>query len=406
MTDRIDELLDRALASGTIPAEASAAERAEIEKMLQAMGLLQSDRSAVDREAGASLPAARARFQRYMAASQAAQGAPAEPAAPSRRNLLGRFFRSAASRPLAASLAAVAVLLVVALVAWQVGFGGTESAYAQVVQPGDYVQVEGVVDASQDGRVRLRSELGLLDVEVSDTTSLVDGDGAIDASGLNAGDRVLVAGIAGKNHTLHAQTLARGAHQDGPPPKIISFQRLRSLQQGLEGQVVTFTVSSDGTRGAILVEAGDGQRYLVPIDGPSAEEILSKAATALGQRVRVTDMSGVTSGTYSVEVPAPGRSHGRPALTSVQGVVTAVGRRPSAGDRPTLTLVTVRTADGTVTVVLRPQARIFPGQSGLDVRSGLTADAVGHTIAVAGGVEKATGAVVADVVILGPRFQR
>ena len=51
------------------------------EKMLQAMGLLQSDRSAVDREAGASLPAARARFQRYVAASQAAQGASAEPAA-------------------------------------------------------------------------------------------------------------------------------------------------------------------------------------------------------------------------------------------------------------------------------------------------------------------------------------
>jgi RNA polymerase sigma-70 factor (ECF subfamily) len=403
--DRIDELLDKALASGTIPADATPAERAEIERMMQAMGQLQSDRSAVEEEARASLPTARARFQRYVSASQATETA-TKPAARPRPGLLGRFFAGGTVRVLAASVGAITVLAVVALVAWQVGFDGTESAYAQVVQPGDYVQVEGVVDQSRDGRLRVTSEIGPLDVEISDTTSLVDGGGAIDASGLSAGDRVLVAGIAGKNRTLQAQTLSRGAHQDGPSPRLISFKRLRSVQQDIEGEVMTFTVSPDGARGAILVEAGDGQRYLVPIDGPSAEQILSKAATALGQQVRITDTSGVTAGTYRVEVPEQEHGRGRPALASVRGILTAIGRRPSAGDRPTVAIATVRTADGPVTVALRPQARIFPGQSGLDVSAGLTADAVGHTVAITGGVERATGAVVADVVILGPMPER
>lgn len=418
--DRIDALMEETVLTGSIPPDATPEERAELEPMLAAMGLLKASRAAVDDEARSSMSTARARFQRYVAANASGRAAPRTlPMAGTRRGFLGRLFGGSPVRALAGSAAAVGVLVLVALVVSQFAFSGAESAYAQVVQPGDYVQVEGVVNESSDGLLKLTSELGAFEVKLTENTSLVDGATAGEVSSLKPGDRVLVGGIAGTDRKLHAQTLALGQPHEGPPPRVVSFSHLQHLRADLEGQVVTFTISSDGERGAVLIDAGDGQRYLVPLDGRAAEDLLSRASTALGQQVKITSGSGVTGGKFSLDVPTgppgsttppgsrpdSGRPHGHPSFVNVRGVVTKVDQRPAADDAPGVTVATVQTAQDSVSIIVRAQTRIFAGRSGLDA-SALPAQAVGHTVSVSGGVDKRTGSVVADVIVVGMKLER
>ena len=415
---RVDDLLELTLTTGRIPDEATPAERAEIASVLGAMGVLQAARAEQTEETRVSMPTARARFQRdvgYVAANQIPAPEPGTADPLPGRGFFGRLFGHGGMAALAGSAAGIGALVLVGAILWQVAVSGPTSAYAQMVEPGDYVQVEGVVKESSSGQLELQSELGRVDVELSDTTALVDAEAAGDLSTLKTGDRVLVAGIAGAGRKLLAQTVALSQSRGEPAPKVITFKQLERLRRDLEGQVVTYTLSSDGTRGAVLIETASGERFLVRVDGRSVEQLLSRASTALGQRVRVREGSGLTSGTFSLEVqPAagagatatPGPAE-KTRFARVAGVVTSVvPSATSAAGRIIDGTLTIQTLRGPVTVIVRPNARVLPGDSGLSLGAGGRGEATGHTIVVTGGIDKQTGNVLADVIVMGPKLER
>jgi hypothetical protein len=418
--ERIDALVDKALAAGSIPAGATPAERAEVETLLETMAVLGTARDAAEREAAASMPLAQARFQRHIAREQSAAALPQRTG---RRARAARSLLRARGMAWVGSAAAVGAIVVAAVLLWRITLSEPTSAYAQVVEPGDYVQVEGVVLETSDGALSLKSALGDVDVELHDSTTVVDADTAQEVSTLEPGDRVLVSGIAGRGRKLVAQTLAVGGDSGEPAPRVITFKQLERLRPNLEGQVITYTISSDGTRGAVLIDAGDGERFLVHVDGASAAQLLARASTALGQRVRVVEESGITSGTFTLELPVlpptdpttipgdqrpgAGTDRARPGLASVKGVVTNVEVRAATNsDRILEGLVTVQTLRGPVQVVVRLTTRILPGESGLTPGAGLRGEATGHTISVSGGIDTETGQVVADVIVMGPKLER
>lgn len=413
--DRIDNLLEVALRTGRIPEEATPTERAEIASMLGAMGVLQAARAEQTEETRVSVPTARARFQRYVAANQGPAALPPNVDPIPSPGFFGRLFGRGGIAAFAGAAAGVGVLVLVGAILWQVAFSSPTSAYAQMVEPGDYVQVEGVVKESSSGQLELQSELGSVDVELSDATALVDAEAAGDVSTLKAGDRVLVAGIAGGGRKLLAQTVALSQSSGEPAPKVITFKQLERLRPDLEGQIVTYTLASDGTRGAVLIETEGGERFLVRVDGKSVEQLLSRASTALGQRVAVREGSGLTSGTFSLEVMSAA-GPGAPATPSptemtrfarVAGVVTSVvPSATSAAGRIIDGTVTIQTLRGPVTVIVRPNARVLPGDSGLTLGAGGRGEATGHTIVVTGGIDKKTGNVIADVIVMGPKLER
>jgi hypothetical protein len=398
--DRIDELLEEALATGAVPDHASASERAEVKRLLEARGLLQTVAAGVGEEAESSRSTARARFQRYVAVNSAE-------AAPRRRLLpWGRLAPHRMTMALAGSAVSVAMIAIAAVIAWQLTGNSTPSAYAEMVEPGDYVQIEGVVGDATGGELELESALGNVDVELGSAT-VMGADAAHGAGSLRRGDRVLVSGIAGGGGRLVAQTVALGADGDERPPRVINLRQLRRLQASLEGEVISYTISSDGSRGAVLLEASDGSRYLVPVDGESATRLLEEASTALGQRVTVVEASGTTPGTFTLDLPSSqGEGHAG-ELVNVRGVIAAaaIAPQPTGGGVPDV-LLTVQTVRGPVEVRVPEDARSFLGASDLPAGPRLLIRAVGHTVSVTGGRDAGTGQVVADALVLGPRAER
>lgn len=396
--DRIDELLEEALATGAVPDHASASERAEVKRLLEARGLLQTVAAGVGEEAESSRSTARARFQRYVAVNSVE-------AAPRRRLLpWGRLAPHRMTMALAGSAVSVAMIAIAAVIAWQLTGNSTPSAYAEMVEPGDYVQIEGVVGATDGGELELESALGNVDVELGSAT-VMGADAAHGAGSLRRGDRVLVSGIAGGGRRLVAQTVALGA--DERPPRVINLRQLRRLQASLEGEVISYTISSDGSRGAVLLEASDGSRYLVPVDGESATRLLEEASTALGQRVTVVEASGTTPGTFTLDLPfSQGEGHAG-ELVNVRGVIAAaaIAPQPTGGGVPDV-LLTVQTVRGPVEVRVPEDARSFLGASDLPAGPRLLIRAVGHTVSVTGGRDAGTGQVIADALVLGPRAER
>jgi hypothetical protein len=414
--ERMDELLEEALATGDVRGDATADERAEIERLLEAARLLAATRHATEREAEAALLAARTRFQRHVGARP-----PSALDAISRPRMLpwGRRMPRQATWALAGAAGVVAVVALAAVLLWT-NLSEPESAYAQVVEPGDYVQVEGVVEARNGAALSVRSALGEVEVEVDDETTVVIAAEPTDLATVNVGDELLVSGVAG-DRKLRAQTLAITGERGRTVPQPLPFRPLERLRTVLEGHVVTYTLSSDGTHGSVLIDAAGAGSYLVRVDGASAARLLERASTALGQRVRVTQESGVTSGTFTLELaatpPSPTGTPGdgqtpqgqrdRPELVSVRGVVAGVSARRSTDAEHILEgIVSVQTARGTVEVVVRATTRILPGESGLTRGAGLRGEANGHGIFVSGGIDKGTGHLVADVIVLGPKAER
>ncbi|MEX1104124.1 MAG: hypothetical protein WED87_07730 [Dehalococcoidia bacterium] len=407
MSERIDDLLQEAIATGTIPEGATETERAEMQGLLEAMGLVVEARSHVGQEAAASMPTARARFQHHVAASQPTRGRITIDAN-SRPRMLpwGRLLPRGLTMALAGSAAAIGVLALAAVVLWRTTLNDPPSAYAQVVEPGDYVQVEGVIEENAKGQLSVQSALGDLDVEAQLAT-LMGADPVRGVPGLKPGDRVLISGIAGKGRELVAQTVAVSEERPERPPRVINFRQLRRLQAALEGDVVTFTISNDGSRGAVLIEAEDGNQYLVPVDGESAARLLEQASTALGERVRVVEESNVTSGAFTLELPAEPGTDDRLELVNIRGEITnaAIGPAPTHAGAPDI-LLTVQTLRGPVDVRVPETARSLVGRSGLTAGPRLLARAVGHTVSITGGNDAATGQVVADALVLGPKVER
>ena len=409
--DRLDALLSETLATGSIPEGATPDERARLEELLASVSTLRRGAEAVRAEADAAMPVARARFQRHLAAQQRPAPSATPPPTKTHAGFFGCFLGGVAGSlgalRLSASVAAIAVVALAAILLAR-PFSGAETASALSVD--DYVQVQGVVAETAGDFVTVQSsEFGTLRVGLSDTTSIVDRETVRDRSELRPGDAVLVSGVvrdARKKHIrIEANTLALASAEPGTLPALTPLKELRTLDDGLEGTITVLALAPDGRGARILVDAGRGHQLIVNVDRASAERFVADSTTALGSRVRIVRDDSLPRGVFRFEAmhapggdPPPGGGHGvggmRPELVRIEGVLTA-----REGER-----ATVETGRGPVTVLVRPLTRILAGQSGLtleDIRAGERA--IGHEITVRGGFDRDQDAVIADVVVIGPR---
>lgn len=435
--EHIDELLQQAIAAGAIPEAVTPAERAELEQLLEGVPLLRAATGAARQEARAAVPSARARFERFVAAAAPPAAAPAPAASRPKGGLLSALLAMGRGPRMAAMAAAVGVVALVAVVGAQVLTNDVGTAEAQVLTPGDYVQVQGVVSsatASGDTLdLKIQSAFGDLLVDVGQDTSIVDDAQAQDSSSLKEGDTVLVGGVVGKDLRVRAQTLAL-AGKAQPAPVRAAIKRLTALRLELVGRVLTFTLAPDG-KGKVLIEAANGEWYLVPVDARSVQKLLERA-NVLGATVRVTP-AGVGAATgFALDVgpqpspAAPSVSATAPAAPTAAGgtpvrptpapaVSGSQPARPDAGagdGEPSLVSISgvilsreanvlrVQTERGVVRVRIKADTIVLVGESGLTVESVRKGETViGHTIRVHGGLDVRTGAVVADTIVVGPK---
>jgi hypothetical protein len=392
--DRLDDLLERALASGEVPADASPEERAEIESLLAARADLRTLRDAVADEAAAAMAPARARFQRY----RAAQTTPPVEVRTlnARQPLLTRLFAGRRLQ-LSASLAALLLVAAIAVVATR-GFGGPQQVQALGVD--DYVQLSGVVTETDNDTVRVDSpDLGPITVSAAGVAFL-DEQGAVLERPPRPGDHLVIAGVvrdARKGHiAVEGQALAlAGAAVPGANGR--PFDRLRQLPDVPEGTITLVAIDRDARTGRAILVLADGRRALVEVDVDSLGQIIVDGPP-IGSRVRLGHREGHPFSLEPIHGHDDGQHEsdrdGRPGIVRLSGVIRDVG--PGT--------FTLETADGPVTVVHHRRLRILPGESGLsraDIRRGASLE--GYTATVAGGHDPATGAFVAGLLVLGPK---
>ena len=399
IADRLDLLLERALAEGAIPVDASAAERAELERLLAASDTLLAARASIQAEVEIALPVARARFERFLAAEAPRSAGAASPPLHWRRRLAAWLGGGFLGVPRFAAVAGpvAAVMLFAVILAIRGSFGAVETAVA--LESGDYVQFEGTVagvrPAGEDLEVDVRSGAGRFLVLIPPAAVLKDAGGEeLPATNLKAGAVVLVDGLveAGK---VHATTMVLGEHRPAAPAKLT---RLAELRGTVSGTVLLVRLAKSGTRGEVVVLTDDGQRVIVPVSGGSVEDLLHRFATALGERIEVRSVSG---GVFRLETAgggdgqqAPTPRAGRPALIASRGLVMSL-----SGER-----LQIRTLDSVVDVAITSQTRFLAERSGLapaEVRDGRAV--LGHTVAVTGHRDPRAGILIADLVIVGPR---
>jgi RNase P/RNase MRP subunit p29 len=407
--NRLDNLLAQALATGEIPEDATEAERAEITRLVGPSAALKANAAHVNNEASASMPVARARFERFMA--EASRPAPVRVAAP-RAGLLGRLLQFNRGLVSAGAAIAIGLIAILAVGGSQVLLSGTETASAQVLTEDDYVQVQGVVSSTTDQQLKLHSaEFGDITVAVTSSTSVVDDQSTRTAASLKPGDSVLVGGVVGKKHTISASTVAIAAPGQAPPPQA-RLNELKKPPRDLEGKVAVLTVSKNGDTARVLIDAGDGQRYIVNVNGKTAEMLLDRTETAIGTRVKVAAGSTPQNGVFALtlaESPTP-QPTVRPSATTTTTTASAQPARTLPGARGVVVgregnvLEIVDAQRRSVSVVVRPETRILLGESGLTREAiGKPEVLIGHTVTVTGGLDAKTGRILADAIVIGPR---
>lgn len=395
--DRLDALLDQALEIGAIPDGATPEERAELEPLLARAGAFRLNAARVASEADASLPTARARIQRHLAEQRPASQAPVSPLRSPKRGILGRWFGGGAMT-FASSAAALAVIAVVAILVLQ-PFGGVETASALTVD--DYVQVQGVVSATSDGAVTVQSsELGNLEVALSDLTAVTDDAGARNAASLKPGDPVLVSGVVTAKRAIAASNVAVAQNQAAPTP--VGERKipiLKDFRQGLQGSVALVALSPDGKRARVLLVMRN-ESLLVDVDPRSMDQFLAGSPRAVGALVRVVDAPDLPKGVFRLQPvdppPAsPTAPAGQPPAPQFQGIKGVVTERK-------LNVLMVKTDRGIVPVVIQLGTAIRFGDSGLtpdDIRAGERV--VGYEVSVSGNLEEPTGRrVIASIIVV------
>lgn len=440
-SERIDRLLDEALATGAVPSGATPEERAEVEQLLRAAGVLRISRAQAEQESGGSMPVARARFERFMASA-------ASPAPPRRRGrigagLFGWLFVAHRAMGTAATAAALAIVATVALFVSQNAFDGVETATAQVLTPGDYVQVGGVVagatGAGEQRTVKVSSEFGDVEVALSSITSVVDDDAARDPSSIKKGDTVLVSGLVQKDRTIAAQTLAVSAETAPPPPKP-QIRELKNFRPGIVGRVVLVSLGEDGQKARAVLDVR-GELLLVRISERSLRVLLQGGSSPLGIIVAVGQDPGLPPGVFTLALAdAPGSTRPSPTPEGKATVTRSPGATPggepsparspaaatstqaSAGESATPApplkftgfkaivlgrqgnILQVESAKGVVKVVVRLETRLVIAGSGL-AREALTSTEaiVGHEVTISGSLVE--GRVVADLIVFGPKVR-
>lgn len=383
--DRIDELLQRALETGAIPADATAEERAELAPMLTASSGLRLIAAQVSAEANAAVPTARARFQRHLEQQR-------QPTAPASRTparggqssggFFGGFFGSRAFA-MSGAVATFAVIAILALVILQ-PFSSVETASALTID--DYVQLEGVVAANDGSTMTVQSPIvGDIQIAVSDQTAVSDENGERSAATLKAGDPVLVSGIVTAKRAIAASNVAVSADQTAPVDGAdASVTQLKKFREGLVGSVRVLSLSPDGTHARVLLVTAK-ERLLVDIDARSMDRFLASNPRPLGALVRVLDAPDLPKGVFRIEAAPPASASPAPTTSSpqfqnIRGVVLS----------RTANVLTVRTDRGNVPVVIRRTTTIRFSDSGLTLQDVLSGEAVvGHEISVSGNQESA-----------------
>ncbi len=399
--ERITDLLDEYLDTGVMPADASADERAELELLARASGLLTSTRPAVEAEAHASMPTARARFERFVATNQpqpmAARAGVAPPKPQPKKSFFGALLAMNRLVGAGVSAAVIGLVAIVALMASQNASNRTDSAAALVLEPGDYAQVQGVVeDVSEVEGVRmvtLSSEFGELKVTLSEGTSILETGGIGDLTTLTKGQALLIAGLVAKDRTIAAQTLAFAASNPEPGAATVSdLERRPPLQ--FTG-VLTFVAVSQEGRGRVVIATRDG-RFSVLVDTRSASALFSGSSRLIGAAVTASRTQGDPAGVFVVTLATaqPEQPTTPNGFVQITGTLTA-----REGN-----LLTLQTPRGPVVVSIRTDTTILLGESGLtrgDILRGESA--IGHTVTVHGGIQRITGRVIADLVAVGPK---
>ncbi len=395
--DRLDDLLERALETGAVPADATDGERAEVERMLTVAGGLKLNATRVSGEANGVMPTARARFQRHMQEQHTPERVPVS-APHLERGFLGRFF-SGRMLTMGSSVAAMAVVAVVAVLVLQ-PFNEVETAAALTVD--DYVQIEGVVSASEGGVVTVQSsEIGNLQIALSDLTSVTDGNGVRGITSLKPGDPVLVSGVVTAKRSIAASNVAVAENQTVPTPSAKAKPPiLKSFRPGLQGSIRLITLSPDGKRAQVLLVMAE-ESLLVDVDPKSMDQFLAGSPQAVGVLVKVVEAPDLRKGVFRLQpveqptaspTPRTNPAGTPPQFQNVKGLV--VGRA--------LNVLMVRTESGTIPVVLKGTTSIRFGSSGLtpdDVRNGETV--IGYEVAVTGNPEEPNGRrVVATLIVI------
>ncbi len=395
MPDRLDDLLEQALRSGTIPSDATDEERTALGPMIARAEALKLNAATVDAEASAAMTAARARFQRHLAAQRPGPAAPAV-----RRKKPGFFARwlGGSTMTFAGSAAAIAAIAVVALLVLR-PFSSVETASALTID--DYVQVQGVVSSTSNGVVTVQSpELGNLDIALSDNTAVTDDSGTRAASSLRPGDPVLVSGVVTARKAIAASNVAVAGNQSAPTPVTDrKIPILKAFRQGLEGTISLFSLSPDGSRARILLVT-PRETIFVDVDPASMDRFLADHPGAIGAHVKIAQGDGLAGGVFRLEPlepttpPNPGATDA-PQFQGVRGVVVS----------RVANVLMVRTDRGTVPVVIQRLASLRFGESGLtadDVREGQLI--VGHEVAVSGNLEQPGGRrVIATLIVVLPK---
>ncbi len=396
--DRLDDLLGRSLDTGAIPADATPEERAELAPLLARGAELRQNGSIVRTEADASMPTARARFQRHLEAQRPSPAPmPVRETAP-KQGFFGRLLAGRALT-LASSAAAIGVIAIVAVLVLQ-PFSDPATASALTVD--DYVQVEGVVSAAEGDTVTVESpELGQLTVDFNELTAVSDDAGPREAGSIRAGDPVVVSGVVTARRQIAASNVAVAANVGEPgPAERRNPPLLKNFREGIHGRLTVISLAPDGSRARVLLVAANQDSLLVDVDPRAMDQFLAEHPGALGSVVRVVRGDGSPTGVFALEASAstatpPAGGEVRPQFQNVRGVV--VGRSAN--------VLQVRTERGVVPVVLRPLTSIRFGDSGLtpeDVRAGERV--TGWQVAITGNLEAGPGRrIIATLIVVAGR---
>lgn len=428
MTDRIDDLLDAYLETGELPADATNAERDEVESMVRAAGLLRSTADVTAKESEAAKPIARARFERFL--MDAEPVIDATPRHVERQpSWFARFFGANRGLRAAGIAAAVGIIAIVAVFAYQNASDTTESAIAQVLEPGDYAEVYGTV-ASVTGEgdsrtLMVNSEFGVLEVTADDETSIIESNTVHELENIEPGANLLIAGLVGRDRRIAAQTLAlAGAEATPVAANVATVRELqRTPPEEFDGQIVLMTLAEDGLGARVVVLAGDGTRYAVRISRLNAGALLVGADRILGAQIHLVRVAGEGTDFYTirlareeqiptVEATPDAPSEETPDAAETRRAAAQTPTAPSDGfSRMTGVILSrdgnvlaVKTDAGELKVVIRTGTQIIFERSGLTRADVVAGNAViGHEVVVQGGIERITGRFIADVIIVGPK---
>ena len=393
--DRLDDLLARALQTGVIPPDASDEERREITPLIERAKDVRLNAAVVRREAEAAMPTARARFQRHLE-SQRPVAVAASLAPEAKPGFLGRLL---AGRRMAfgASVASLAVIAVLAIAVLQ-PFSNPEPAAALTVD--DYVQLQGVVAATNgEGVVTVQSgDFGYLDVALSDLTSVVTSNGQPATTGLQPGDPVVVGGIVTAKRAIRATSVAVAENESPPLP--LERPNIRVLKEfrPVQGIITLVSLSPDGRHARVLLTLG-GASIFVNVDAQSVDQFFETAGTALQARARVVEAPDLPKSVFRLQPLEPSTiAPGQPQFQNIRG--TLLSREGN--------LLRVQTDRGVVPVELRPTTAIRLGQSGLTRDSILRGEtAIGHGVVISGNAGGPVGRrLIAEVVTLLPKPER